>query len=325
MTNIPCPVCKSTKEKVTFANYTSEQAASFFCPVSRNADRNKRLVKSIETLWNSHNASVLICTECKFGFGYPFVGGDETFYSILHEQKGYPGWKWDYNYAIRNILDGNKPRKILDIGAGEGLFLKRLDPDIQKFATEGSDQTRRILQDAGINVFGDLDEISREHGNSFDSITIFQVLEHISGFEQILAQAYKLLKIKGILVISVPELQSMIDQEKYTGCPDMIPNHINKFSSKSLTLAIENAGFTVDKVVHEPSYFFKIFNSLHLYLMNRAAKGNNLASKVYSVQNKKIRIVLLGVLAVPAFFRLLPFTGKLSKGGSILALAYKKE
>jgi hypothetical protein len=117
----------------------------------------------------------------------------------------------------------------------------------------------------------------------------------------------------------------MIDQEKYTGCPDMIPNHINKFSAKSLRLAIENAGFTVEKVVHEPSYFLKILNSLHLYLINRATKENTLANKAYSVQNKKVRTILLGALAVPALFKLLPFTGKLSKGGSILALAYKNQ
>jgi len=323
MNNITCPVCKSTKEKEVFANYTSEQAASYFCPASRNADRNSRLRKSIESLWQSDKAAVLICSDCYFGFGYPFVGGDETFYSILHEQSGYPGWKWDYNYAIKKIFNRQAPHKTLDIGAGEGLFLKRLDKNIQKFATEGSDQTRKILQAAGINVFMDLNKISGEHYQTFESITIFQVLEHISQFEGILGQAYKLLKTKGILVISVPELQSMIDQEKYTGCPDMIPNHINKFSARSLTLAIEKAGFTVDRIVHEPSYFFKILNSLQLHLIHRATQKNTMESKVYSVQNKNVRVMLLGVLAVPALFRLLPFIGKLSRGGSILALAYK--
>lgn len=323
MKNITCPVCRSTKEKEVLGNYTSEMAASYFCPVSRNADRNERLRKSIETLWNSDKATILACKECDFGFGFPFVGGDETFYSILHEQKGYPGWKWDYNYAINNVFNKEKPQKVLDIGAGEGLFLKRLDRNIQKYASEGSEDTRIILEDAGINVFRDPAKIADEHYNSFDCITIFQVLEHISQFDQVLAQAYKLLKPNGILIISVPELQSMIDQEKYTGCPDMIPNHINKFSAKSLTMAIQHAGLRVQHVVHEPSYFLKIFNSLHLYLINRATQEGTLANRVYSIKNKKVRTAFLSILAIPALLKLLPNIGKLSKGGSILAIGYK--
>lgn len=322
--DINCPVCQSKKDKEILGSYTSDVAASYFCPTSRSAERNSRLKASIEKLWHSDKADVVHCTECDFGFGHPFVGGDENFYSILHEQKGYPGWKWDYNYTLKNIFNKAEIHKTLDIGAGEGLFLKRLEKSIHKFATEGSPTTRKILQKEGITVFEQLEKVSVEYHQTFDSITIFQVLEHIAEFKPVLETALKLLKTNGILVVSVPELQSMLEQEKYTGCPDMIPNHINKFSKNSLALAISNAGFTVDKIVHEPSYFLKIFNSLHLYLMHKATQKNTLANKVYSIQNKKLRIFFLAILSVPGFFKLLPHVGKLFKGGSILAIAQKK-
>ena len=87
----------------------------------------------------------LRCRECGFGFGFPFVGGDEEFYSILHEQRGYPDWRWDYDVALSHALSRYAGGKILDVGAGVGKFLRRLGPAWDRYAVEASDLNRADL------------------------------------------------------------------------------------------------------------------------------------------------------------------------------------
>ena len=85
---VNCPVCSAHCAGLPLYRYTVEQAAAHFCPPGRDADRYERLVKCIRRLWKGDESVILRCGSCGFGFGHPFVGGDEEFYRILHEQKG---------------------------------------------------------------------------------------------------------------------------------------------------------------------------------------------------------------------------------------------
>src|SRR5437867_9033702 len=115
-----CPVCHRLCVGPPLYRYTVSQAAAHFCPKKRNAERNIRLEACIRRLWQGEECSILRCGECDFAFGYPFVGGDEKFYTILHEQKDYPAWRWDYNVARDQVLKGKEGGRILEIGAGVG-------------------------------------------------------------------------------------------------------------------------------------------------------------------------------------------------------------
>src|SRR5580765_7648164 len=104
MQPVYCPVCDSPCSDDPIYRYTVSEAAAHFCPRTRNADRNRRLAECIKRLWQGETCVIQRCRQCGFAFGYPFVGGDEEFYSILHEQKGYPAWRWDYDYAVDKVL-----------------------------------------------------------------------------------------------------------------------------------------------------------------------------------------------------------------------------
>ena len=105
-------------------------------------------------------------------------------------------------------------------------------------------ENRRKLAANGATVFNDLASAAGKAPAFFQLITLFQVLEHISEFRSLLTKCRKLLAPKGLLFVTVPDCDAMIRQERMTGCPDMPPNHVNKWTPKSLALVLEEAGFS---------------------------------------------------------------------------------
>jgi 2-polyprenyl-3-methyl-5-hydroxy-6-metoxy-1,4-benzoquinol methylase len=322
--DIECPVCHSKNKKKIWGKYTALQSAAYFCPPSRDKNRNKRFEDCIRKLWNGDEAQVLECVDCNFAFGYPYFGGDEEFYSISTETKGYGKWKWDYNYAIENLLPQKEKVKILDIGAGDGMFLDRIGNNYEKYALEGSEITRNTLKGKGIKVFDSFQAAIETHADAFDVIVMFQVLEHISQFSEFLTSISKLLNSNGILLISVPNISSVFEQERLFKGMDMIPNHINKWSEKSLDIALKKSDLSTVHIAYHPfSILGELPSLLHGYQKVQAINDNSLANKAYSIRNRTARIIALSLLSVPAIFKLLPLLLLHRKSPNILVKAKK--
>ena len=308
-----CPVCGTPG--VLFASYSIEQAAAHFCPQTRNADRYHRLTKCISRLWGNEACSVLHCPDCGFGFSDPFVGGDEEFYGILHEQYGYPRWRWDYDVALTLAIEPLGGGRVLDVGAGTGTFLGHLGPNWSKHAVEGSPTMRNKLRAIGIHVFESL-QLAQKEAGTFRLITLFQVLEHLSEFASTLHRCRVLLAAGGIIFITVPEASAMRRQEELTGCADMPPNHVCKWTPRSLQLALRAAGFSPGEPVFEPASWSTLRGAIHLRILADRERRNSVAAHLYRFQNRALRIAGLTLLALPTFFRMMPHLSALSKGGA---------
>ena len=314
--SIDCPVCQTEVNPTPLASYTSAQSAAHFCPETRSPERYSRLKDCIEKLWQGKESVVLQCPACEFAFGYPFVGGDEEFYTILHEQQDYPSWRWDYGVAMTEIFEPLGGGSVLEIGAGSGALLKVLNDQWKKFAVEGSELTRQPLEQLGIEVFRDLDLAISNYPKSFDVIVMAQVLEHISDFQPLLSQCHQLLKPGGKLFIGVPLGEAMIRQEQLTGCADMVPNHINKWTPKSLSIALTQAGLQPSAPIFQPASLKNLKASLHLKIIFDATRPNSLAAQIYRIPQRRLRAPLLACLGLPAFLKMLPYAKKLTLGGA---------
>jgi len=312
---VSCPVCHNRDAKPLY-RYTVSQAASHFCPPSRDPARYGRLLNSIRRLWEGNECVILQCGNCQFGFAHPFVGGDEEFYHILHVQKDYPAWRWDYDVAVAEAVEKFTEGKILDIGAGVGMFLARLNQNWDRYAVEGSEVTRCELEASNVTVFRDMDKAVQSHAGSFQVVTLFQVLEHIAEFDILLKQCYELLAPGGRLVITVPDGDAMIRQERITGCADMPPNHIGKWTPTSLTRVLTPLGFECSEPLAEPSSWKNLKANLHMRVSADAANHNTLAAQAYRVRSKTIRKVTLSLLAGPALMRMFHHRMHLRTGGA---------
>lgn len=317
-----CPACKSNDEKQIINEYNYVQTSKYFCPVSRDKERNERYANAIRRLWKQDVGYFLRCNACGFGFGYPFIGGDDEFYKIVHEQSDYPANRWEYDITINRFFKESPVAKILDIGAGAGYFLDKVNCQ-QKFAMEGSETNRTLLREKGYHVLAEDNNLIEQNQNSFNYVTLFQVLEHISDFENILLTTNNLLAMQGRLIISVPDCDAMILQEKLTGYPDIFPNHINKWTPNSLELVLNKFGFKKEEVIYEPSSARKFFDSVHLKISHKATKIGTFASGIYKIKNKSIRILLLLFYSLVQLPPLIPYYKKLSGRGSFLLKAVK--
>ena len=311
-----CPACASSCTGSPLYRYTVAEAAAHFCPPTRDPDRNRRLRDCIGALWKGDDCAIHRCDQCGFAFGHPFVGGDGEFYRILHEQKDYPAWRWDYDVAIREAVGKFDGGRVLDIGAGVGVFLRGLGSTWECYAAEGSELTRRELEASGIKVFRDLSDTARDHARTFQVVTLFQVLEHIADFEPLLRQCHELLAVGGRLVVTVPDGDAMIRQERLTGCPDMPPNHINKWTPDSLSRVLRRTGFDCGQPIHEPASWRNLKANLHMRVGADAAEPKSLAAQAYRIRNKPLRIAALSLLGGPALFRMLPHCRQLRLGGA---------
>jgi 2-polyprenyl-3-methyl-5-hydroxy-6-metoxy-1,4-benzoquinol methylase len=323
--SINCPVCHSVCSDPPLYRYKVSEAAAHFCPATRNAHRNQRLEACIRRLWQGEESVVLRCQECGFAFGYPFIGGDEEFYSILHEQKGYPQWRWDYTIAITQALANNAGGKILEIGAGTGNFLRQLGPQWVCYAVEASDDNRKDLESHKIHVLHDLESAMNSEGGTFQAIVMFQVLEHLANFRDVLAQCHKLLSRGGKLVITVPYGEAMIRQEKLLGCHDMPPNHINKWTPQSLSYVLRDIGFEPSEPIFEPPSFQTFKMSLLMKINVDATKPHSIASQIYRIPYKGLRIPFLFCLGLPSLIRLLPHIKDLPQGGAFAMIAQARQ
>jgi SAM-dependent methyltransferase len=311
-----CPVCTVACSKAPLYTYSSAAAASHFCPVSRGKDRHDELRRCISRLWHGDSCRILRCDHCGFAFGYPFVGGDEEFYRLLHASGGYPRWKWDFDVGMAELAAFPRGGQVLDVGAGSGQFLRRL-PDVWRgFATEGSDVMRELLRSRRIEVFETLTEAARSQAGRFQIVTLFQVLEHLSDFRDVLATCRELLQANGRIVVVVPDGNAMIRQERVTGSADMPPNHICKWTPDSLCHALNEAGFRIRRTQSEPRSLKSIRGLLHLRLIADAYNPRSLAAKAYGIQRRQLRIAMLGALSLGGFARLLPHIREWPLSGS---------
>jgi SAM-dependent methyltransferase len=317
-----CPACKAAMNSTSIHRYSAQQAAAHFCPPSRNAERYERLLRVVQRLWGGIAADVYVCGACGFGFGWPYVGGDEEYYAILHEQAGYPVDRWEYALTIRNVMTQAAAGNVLDIGAGDGAFLKQVPANWRKYATEGSNTTRNRLAASGITCFSSTGDAIATMPSGFQVVTMFQVLEHVAPFGPLLADCFQLLEPGGTLAISVPLASAVFEQERLTCCQDMTPNHINKWSPDALTHALQRAGFERTALEIEPPTLSAALSRAGLMTRAQAAyQPRSLAAAAYRVKPRLPRLALLGgisALNLAASIHRLP---SLTQGISFLMLA----
>lgn len=179
--------------------------------------------------------SLYRCDDTGYEFYYPFdVAGDENFYNFFQEKYDwyYQKEKWEYDQTLKIV--NFKGAKVLEIGCGNGYFLKKALNENAKVAEglEFNSHAVSYCQSEGLNVSNkNLSEIKKE--NYYDIICSFQVLEHISNISEFIIDAMKALKTGGLFVIAVPNNDSFI---KYDNNPilNLPPHHMGLWTTDSI-------------------------------------------------------------------------------------------
>ena len=155
---------------------------------------------------------------------------------------------------LRRSVRAPQGLRLLDIGCSSGLFLDEARAEgFEVFGAELSADTAAFARrHFGLDVHpGDWRAAGHEDG-SFDVITLFDVIEHVSDPLGELRAVRRLLKPGGLLLQSTPNIDGLFprlsyrlaDRLDYWPHPEP-PHHLYQFSDHTLTEMTERAGYEV--------------------------------------------------------------------------------
>lgn len=150
-------------------------------------------------------------------------------------------------------------KKILDVGAGTGDFLKVCQNNSWKvFGTEPNFDARNLAKQKGIILKENLSEFQNQ---KFDVISLWHVLEHIENLEETIHQLTDLLSDSGRLIIAVPNYKSYDAKyyKEFWAAFD-VPRHLWHFSQESISKLFSIADLKIEK--KEPMKFDSYYVSL---------------------------------------------------------------
>ena len=145
----------------------------------------------------------------------PWANGAQIYYEHLHR----------YAYAYR-LVD---KKRVLDLGSGEGYGTAMLAERAEKAIGIEIDETavyhaqRKYVNGKLEFIRGSILNVPLK-ANTWDAIVCFEVLEHIKEHDKFMAEAKRLLKGDGLLMVSTPNRAIYTDQ----------PNYHNPFHTKEL-------------------------------------------------------------------------------------------
>ena len=175
--------------------------------------------------------------------------------------------------SMLNMLqEEGKNLKILDAGCGNGLFSEQ----IIKIGNEvwGIDENKVVLKEAkkrGVKIFeGDLEKNFPFENEFFDGIWCKDVLEHIFYTEKFLKECHRILKPKGVLIITARNIASFSNrirlifgiyplnvapsEKGYPGDEHPHPrfaDHKRVFTKSIFEEVLKRLGFEVEKITSD--------------------------------------------------------------------------
>jgi len=106
-----------------------------------------------------------------------------------------------------------KPQKYLDLGCGDGSFTLKVAEVLNASEIYGVDVASEVLSQAegkGIKTFViDLNTSRLPFADGeFDIITAFEVIEHLWNTDNMISEAFRVLKRGGLFILTTPNLAS---------------------------------------------------------------------------------------------------------------------
>jgi len=150
--------------------------------------------------------------------------------------------------------------KVLDIGAGTGKILSELK--IKDWEIEGIDGEKEAVkwsQKRGIKIQqADIEKKLGFNKNSFELILVLDVIEHLNNDRQVLKEINRVLKPRGIAIITVPAYQWLFNYW------DKMLGHKRRYSRKSLKNIINLDMFKIEHLGYSSMFIFPVAIAVRL-------------------------------------------------------------
>lgn len=311
-----------------------------------NCPNSCRDAPAWELYANEPGFRILRCPGCGLGWTDPSLGDDEigAFYP--------PSWYGKNNVRFNPLFETmvrlfrhrrsavirrrSKPGPVLDVGCGRGLILRELKRSgYRPYGVEISEHAAwHAIHQVGAEVHvGDLRGAPFPE-NHFEVVIFWHSLEHFREPFAALDKASRLLKPGGLLVVAVPNSESL--QARLSGGNWFhldIPRHYFHFGLQTLRRAIEERGFKIAQIDHfsfeqNPYGWLQSlynalgfrFNFLYDFLKNSSSRMTPLRKHPFQA----VGILLLLPLLLPLSLALMVYEAAAEEGGTVELYAVKK-
>jgi SAM-dependent methyltransferase len=237
------------------------------CPICTSPNRHKiglrgnRPIIDLPKLKSLSSSDLTLviwdCKECRHIYVDPCPSENKLF--KLYEQQSGVYFEHLQSADLKGFLEllndnSSTKGKLLDIGCGNGRILEAA----VGWMSEGVEPVASFAANA--SRFGKVHLSLNEVNGTFDAISIMAVLEHVVEPLSILRKAFDVAKPGALLIIEVPnghrldawilDIILRISGRPWTvrTAPLQTPFHLSEFSKKSLTLAVQSAGWEVERV-----------------------------------------------------------------------------
>ena len=298
-----CPVCSSARGHVLYT-VDSAQAAQHYVLAEVDPRRHAALKEHIERIWRQPTCDIVECADCGFCFAHPFAAGDSRFYELAYQRTGYPAWKWEYERTLRSLIALKRERllddfALLEIGAGDGAFVRRIAPALtgrhRVLCTEFSDFGRKAIEAYGIECRPeDIRDLNDDACHDrFDVVCMFQVLEHMDRLDAVFEQIGVLTRSRAHLFVAVPNPARIAFNERNGSLLDMPPNHVGRWTRRSLQTIAGRHGWRELAHEIEPETAARKLRQYAAYRYLRTSqRPTSLANRIERLRTRTIRAPL---------------------------------
>lgn len=222
-------------------------------------------------------------------------------YSYLDERKNekYESFVWDAR--LRNIKKFIPHGKILDVGSSFGGFLNRAKlAGFEPYGIEISGYSAQYSNERGIPTFVGSILNADFPEESFDIITLVEVLEHLDKPDLVFPKLFRFLKPGGLLLIQTANFDGLQAKKEGPKYHYYLPGHLFYYSLSNLKKILTKNGFkdyTVYYGVDFPLYakllksvgsfrgiidFFKWFRITYYHLKSKYFKESTSSMVLYA-------------------------------------------
>jgi SAM-dependent methyltransferase len=192
---------------------------------------------------------------------------------------------------VRKVT-GLRNGRLLDIGAGTGLFVQAMiRAGWEVCGLEPDEGARKLAEGMKIKL-NDPAMLFSLTPASFDAITLWHVLEHVHELHPYLDQCRKLLSNSGRLIVAVPNYTSA-DASYYSSfwAAYDVPRHLYHFSPAAMESLLKGHGFTIERSYPQwfDSYYVSLLSEQYKTGKSRLVKGawEGLLSNFKALGNKE--------------------------------------
>ncbi len=138
--------------------------------------------------------------------------------------------------------------RLLDVGCGLGFFLEALGAGYDAVGMEWSAPAIKLMRDLPLKVVKGRFPVHSFDPGEFDILTFNNVLDHLPDPMSTLIESRKLLKPKGLLMLSLVNIECIAARFYGKGFRLLAPNHLYYFSPATIKRFLTRAGFKLMKI-----------------------------------------------------------------------------